>query len=318
MGPEGSEPAKRRTLSGGRYATKSSKVIYNEEADQLTLSNTNLTTALIKDIATGLGISSLKIESNEWLHRYWADPFPLKKLEIEIKELYPPSDFPNDLGELIAALPKNLETLCIDCKTLPPFDCSSISRLPSLKSLELKLSNLKDGIDFSKNINLENIDLHILGNVEWIRGIEKLKSLQTIKINRSESSQKIPALSIQELINKSIKEIRLSRVHCLDEELNGEPPPNFLLRYISGLKKIDLHVQKPSRLGYSPQGNLTTAHEFKISYLNDLESVRVSGDFDILEFTQSPKLETLEILTPPLSQLKLGGLPALSIAGRAS
>jgi hypothetical protein len=320
MAPDECEAAKMRIEHPDLPHFSQRYITFNREEACMTLHASGITTSLLKQIATCWKISSLRIESNEWLFRYYSDPFPLKRLDIHIKNWKPCPEFPEDLGELINVLSDNIQFLCIHLSgdSLPKLDGATFTRLTALKTIELKLGELPNGIDFSKNLNLESIGLYLNGNFKNIRGIPSLKLLRTLRIYANNSSDKKSTLGINDLIRIGLKEIRLSGFHCQDEAIHGEPPPNFSLRNISGLKKINMQLQCPTRLTRSLQRSGQIEHQFEIINLDDIESISLSGDYDLLEFKQCPKLKTLDILAPKSSSLKMSELPALSIAGRAS
>jgi hypothetical protein len=286
LSPEGSEPAKLRGIRFGRYMRVRPYDPDSNDADalgELTLRNTNHTSPLLKDIAIGLGITSLKIRSNAWLDRYLSDPFSLKELSIYIDN----GDFRADFSEALDILPESLESFSLDLggvNNFPKLNGDKITRLTLLTSLRLEVDSLPKGIDFSKNTKLESIDLEIKkGGPKPICGIAGLQNLKKLKI---QSDQNIALESIAPQFKKCLEEIQISGVEYLDGEIQGQSPKSIKLGRVSGVRKIVLAA------------NSSEKNEIEIGGyhggLSDLETLELSGFIRNLEVKGCPKLLNLQ------------------------
>jgi len=297
LAPEGSEPAKLRGTPFGRYVNSYPYEPNRNDADTiglLTLRRTSHTSPLLKDIATGLGIQTLKIQSEKWLECYLANPFPIKSLEIYI-DLPSLNTKPNpdslpylqeDFSLALDLLPDSLEHLSLEFGDFPKFpklNGHSISRFSALTKLSLEIDSLPEGIDFSKNSQLESITLELKkGGAKPIVGIGKLKKLKSLKIC---SNNSIPLESIAPHFKKTTDSINIAGVHYLVAEICGESPQTLELGGISGLRKVKLHANSDKKCEL----------EIGNSYLPiELETLEVSGRFQRIDVENCPHLLTLK------------------------
>ena len=308
MAPEGSDPAKLRGTPFGRYKRETPYDADRNDADALgvlTLYQTFKSSSLLKDIATGLGITALKIQSDHWLECYLNNPFPIKAIDIYINDQKwkllptPLRCLEEEFSAAVDLLPENLVHLSLSFGSLsfgnvgkfPKLIGSSIGRLTALASLRLEIDSLPEGIDFSKNHHLESIDLEIKkGGPKPIAGIAGLKNLKSLKI---ESGESIALESIAPLFNQGIDLISLAGVNHLKSEICGEMPQSFELGGVSGLQKITLTAK-------SPEGCiLKIGKNFAFYSLNhpkncDIEFIQVCGDIRQIEVENCPRLLSLQ------------------------
>lgn len=299
LAPEGSDPAKLRGTRFGRYVRE---YPYNPDRNDsndpgvLTLYPTFKSSLLLKDIASGLGITALGIRSELWLECYLNDPFPVRSLGIYIEQNewrgWKPLPIPlrcleEDFSAAVELLPEKLERLSLSfgtMKKVPTLLGSSIARLTALSSLKLEIDSLPEGIDFAKNTQLESIGLEIKkGGPKPITGIGGLKNLKSLEI---ESEERISLKSIAPLFNKGIDTISLSGVDYLDTEMSGECPKYFVLGSVSGLKKMTLKAM-------SKDSSSLDIGTFRGSPI-DLENIDVSGEISRFEVEKCPKLKNLK------------------------
>lgn len=298
LAPEGSEPAKLRGTPFGRYVYSYPYDPNRKDADAvglLTLRRTSHASPLLKDIATGLGIQTLRIESEKWLECYLANPFNIKSLEVyfgaqfEGRSLaefkYNPDSLPclqEDFSLALDLLPDSLEQLSLgfrDVPKLPKLNGHSISRFSALTKLSLEIDSLPEGIDFSKNSELESITLKLKkGGAKPIVGIGQLKNLKSLKIDSSES---IPLESIAPHFKNRINSIDISGVDYLEAEICGESPESLELGSISGLRNITLHTS-------------TNESSNVIIYKQTVETLKISGGFSCVVVRHCPQLLNLQ------------------------
>lgn len=309
LAPEGSEPAKLRGTPFGRYVNSYPYNPDRNDADAiglLTLRRTSHTSPLLKDIATGLGIQNLKIQSEKWLECYLANPFPIKSLEIYI-DLTSLNTKPNpdslpylqeDFSLALDLLPDSLEHLSLEFGDFPKFpklNGHSISRFSALTKLSLEIDSLPEGIDFSKNAQLESIKLELKkGGTKPVVGIGKLNKLKSLTI---ESNESIPLESIAAHFKKTTDSIKIAGVHYLDTEICGESPQTLELGGISGLRKVTLHADsdKECRLEIGRSSyRASLLNGQKISSPIELETLEVSGGFQRIDVKNCPRLLTLK------------------------
>lgn len=300
LAPEGSEPAKLRGTEFGRYLREYPYSPARNDADALgvlTLYPTFKSSLLLKDIASGLGITTLKIRSDRWLECYLNNPFPIKSLDIYINQNrwdqnWKPLPTPlrcleEDFSAAVNLLRDSLEHLALSLgqvEKFPKLIGSSIVRLVALTSLRLAIDSLPEGIDFSKNHHLESIDLEIKkGGPKPIAGIAGLKNLKSLKI---ESGEIIALESIAPLFKKGIEFISLSGVDYRDTEISGESPKSFVIGRVSGLKKITLAAKSHESC------NVETG-TYSGSPI-DLEHLEVSGKISCFEVKKCPALKNLK------------------------
>ena len=260
--PDGSEPARFRGKPIARYKRDYPFDANQDDADalgKLTLYPVNHVSPLLKEISISLGVSSLIINSKEWLSRFLCDPFPLNELNVRFRldggKWQPMPGLSSDYQEMFEALPENLEFLCMDVQPFLPFSGTGIKRFKSLKKLDLSVQSLPDGIDFSKNIQLEDLRLYVGSQgVEAIRGLGGLPSLQKLALecrtpHSWSSDGKIadgsleaitPLEPLEGLFSRGIEKIEINGVKYLSDKIKGVPAKSLLLKNTSGIKEVFL------------------------------------------------------------------------------
>ena len=183
--PAGSEPARLRGKPFGRYLRGYPYNPDRNDADnpgEFTLYQTVRTTPLLKEIIGGLGVSTLKIQSQEWFSRFLLDPFPLKSLSVVFSgndsEWKCLPGLQKDLSEAFDVLPREIEELSIDFSPSIPSSGNAISRLIALKRLSMNVKSFPDGVDFSQNQSLESLHLEVRSQANgMIKGLGGLQNL---------------------------------------------------------------------------------------------------------------------------------------------
>jgi Leucine-rich repeat (LRR) protein len=256
--PEGSEPARLRGKPIPRYVRSYPFEPNRPDLDEpgsLRLYPVEHASPLLKDISAALGVNTLRIESPLWLSRYLCDPFPLRALNVGFRvdggKWHPLPGLASDYREALEVLPAELEFLDIGIEPRLPLSGAEIKRFTSLKKLHLTVESLPDGMDFSNNAVLEDLQLEVrLQGTAPIKGLGRLPSLQCLSITcntpyryDSEGDARFlaattPLESLEGLFARGVSKIRLDGVRCSAESMEGRPPLELSLTNVSGLKNV--------------------------------------------------------------------------------
>jgi hypothetical protein len=340
--PDGSEPARFRGKPIARYKRDYPFDENREDTDvpgKLTLYPVNHASPLLKEISTALGVRSLSIETKEWLSIFLCNPFPLNELKVRFTldggKWQPVAGLSSDYQEMFEVLPENLESLCMNVQPFLPFSGARIKRFKSLKKLDLSVQSLPDGIDFSENIQLEDLSLYVGSQgVEAIRGLGCLPSLQQLALEcrtpHSWSSEgKIvdgsleaitPLEPLEGLFSRGIEKIEINGVKYLSDKIKGVPAKSLLLKNTSGIKEVSFEhgASSEARIVILSSSlislEVVNANELSVNECVDLERIKAHLKPKELQVKKCPKLKeiaiSLEDCSP--SNIEFNNLPLLS------
>lgn len=312
--PAGSEPAKLRGKPFGRYLREYPYNSQRSDADDigtLTLYPTLHTNPLLGEIVAGLGVTTLRIKSKPWFACYLTNPFPLKNLSVRFgdswsdKEWSPIPGLQADLSEVFSVLPESLEGLFLYITPKLPLSSVVLGRLKSLKLLDLEVTSLPGGIDFSANPALESVGLDIAtGGDGGVTGFSNLNSLNDLRVVCRQES--IPMEAIGQLLGQRLRKLHLSGVVYLSETLSGCIPLECRLSRLTGLKEIRFTDREGS-----PDERWDRVY---LERMIDLQSINLEGPVWGLEVADCTKLSsiTANLTIDRWASLKIQRCPVLS------
>lgn len=263
--PVGSEPARLRGKSIERY-NRDPQYPSDDAPGTMVLYPSNFVSPLLKDIATALGVTDLKILSSGWFSRFLQDPFPLKKIRVEFSlrgvEWQPITGLQHDISEIFEVLPENLEELRIDLSPRLPFSGGGVSRLKLLRKFDLKAKALTSSLDFSANTSLEAIDLEVYSQDGEITGLGDLPILKCVSIssgdlytsewNRTQVDRSTVAAThlgpLDGILSSGLEKLILSGVRYGAESLKGKVSDSLRLDGVSGPSSIAIDCGAGSRV----------------------------------------------------------------------
>lgn len=292
--PAGSEPSKLNGKPFGRYLREYPYDPDRSNADEvgtLTLYPTVCTTPLLAEIVAGLGVTTLRIQSKSWFAYYLANPFPIKNLFVRFGDRWhdatwsPIPSLQSDLSEVFPQLPESLEGFYLNVSPKLPLSSVDLSRLKSLKRLDLQVGSLPGGIDFSANPSLESVGLDIAtgGVGSGVTGFSNLNSLSVLKIVCQKES--IPVEAIGHLLGQRLRRLDLSGVVYRSETLSGCIPLECSLSRLSGLEEIRFTACEA--ISDESWGRVN------LSGMDDLQSITLEGPVWGLEVADCSKLSAI-------------------------
>ena len=314
--PAGSEPASLRGKPIERF-NRDPQTPSDDAPGTMVLYPGTLVHPLLKEMVAAMGVTDLKILSPQWFSRFVQDPFPLKKIRVELssrdKEWQPILGLQHDLAEIFQVLPENLEGLRIDISPKLPFSGGGVSRLKSLKEFDVQAKALTSPLNFSANTSLESLELKVYSQGEGIKGLGDLPMLKSVSIScevpytwelngkqvdRSTGAT-TPLEHLDGILSRGLEKLILSGVRYGAQNLKGKVSDSLRLDRVSGISSISIDCVTGSKV------NITVSD-------CSPESVEIKGGSD-LDIQDCCLLKSITAELSP-STLRVKKCPVLSEA----